>query len=66
MSVNFCPNCGERIKVEANFCSNCGYKIAELKKASSDIQSEAKQREPKSVLQSFHLQPLISLLKQRK
>ena len=52
MSVNFCPNCGERIKVEANFCSNCGYKIAELKKASSDIQSEAKQREPKSDFKS--------------
>ncbi len=30
--VNFCPNCGSKVKQEADFCSNCGYKVSELRR----------------------------------
>ena len=54
MSVNFCPNCGERVKPEANFCSNCGYKISELRKATEahTVKQESKNQNVKPVFQS--------------
>jgi len=30
MGVNFCPNCGQRVKRVANFCPKCGVKLATM------------------------------------
>ena len=36
MGANFCPNCGQRVKLVANFCPRCGVKLANLLAAADE------------------------------
>ena len=47
-SLQFCPNCGAKLKPGAVFCGNCGFNIANYKASKKNAGNESQTSQPGS------------------